>query len=439
MLEVNEEEDEGPSEVNTTKTSHLVKVHKDKLTVTYNGKANHTQDVGAVQANKPFPKKVLIGYFEMRVIDAGTRGCMAIGLGNASFNVTRHPGWEPGSYGYHGDTGRKFCSPTRGEPYGAKYGAEDIVGCGINFRTREIFFTKNGKNLGVAFTEPGASYFPTIGLHSEGETVELNFGQKPFKFLLEDMLREEREKFQQTVSRIPLGLADVNELVRAYLWYEGHAESLKSFEAAASLPPISSSEAMEGSTEQSEDFLLARSAVRGLIMDGKLEEAIEVINDKFPDFLASNPRAESHLYCQQFIELLHTGSKSEAVAFARKVLSKYLEVQHAQNGQNGSSGMDGPASSQSQAETAEYVQGVVGLLAYPDPLSQSPLSHLLQSNYRKVVADVVNCAIHEHVGGEGSSALQRLTKQLLASHDTLRQLQGGRGEVLDLSDVISRS
>jgi hypothetical protein len=30
-------------------TSHLVKVHKDKLTVTYNGKANHNHDVGAVQ------------------------------------------------------------------------------------------------------------------------------------------------------------------------------------------------------------------------------------------------------------------------------------------------------------------------------------------------------------------------------------------------------
>eukprot|EP00961_Rhodomonas_salina_P095891 1289828-Rhodomonas_salina.2 len=45
-MDVVEDEEAGPTEVNTTKASHLVKVHKDKLTVTYNGKANHTQDVG---------------------------------------------------------------------------------------------------------------------------------------------------------------------------------------------------------------------------------------------------------------------------------------------------------------------------------------------------------------------------------------------------------
>ena len=79
----------GPTEVNTVIISHLVKVHKDKLTVMYNGKANHAQDVGvretscrhlnsfasqSVQANRPFSKTSLVGYFEMTVLNAGTRG-----------------------------------------------------------------------------------------------------------------------------------------------------------------------------------------------------------------------------------------------------------------------------------------------------------------------------------------------------------------------------
>lgn len=83
----------GPSEVDTQKASHLVKVHKDKLTVTYKGKANHNHDVGAVQADRPFSSDVLIGYFEMTIVNQGERSCMAIGLGNSSFNNTRQPGW----------------------------------------------------------------------------------------------------------------------------------------------------------------------------------------------------------------------------------------------------------------------------------------------------------------------------------------------------------
>jgi len=60
--------------------SHLVKVHKDKLTVTYNGKANHNHDVGAVQSNRAFSHNVVIGYFEMTILNPGERACMAIGF-----------------------------------------------------------------------------------------------------------------------------------------------------------------------------------------------------------------------------------------------------------------------------------------------------------------------------------------------------------------------
>jgi hypothetical protein len=130
-----------------------------------------------VQANRAFSHNVLIGYFEMTIINQGERACMAIGLSNTDFKSTRHPGWEPGSYGYHGDDGRKFHNNSRGEPYAVKFGAvDDVIGCGLNFAMREIFFTKNGKYLGTAFTDPSHSYYPTVGLHSTGEEVRINFG-----------------------------------------------------------------------------------------------------------------------------------------------------------------------------------------------------------------------------------------------------------------------
>ena len=34
-----------------------------------------------------------------------------------------------------------------GSQYGPQYGTGDVVGCGIDFTTRSIFFTKNGCRL----------------------------------------------------------------------------------------------------------------------------------------------------------------------------------------------------------------------------------------------------------------------------------------------------
>jgi len=488
-----DEDEAGPTEVNTTKASHLVKVHKDKLTVTYNGKANHPQDVGAVQSNRPFSNKVLIGYFEMTVVNAGAKGNMAIGLGNSMFNNTRQPGLEPGSYGYFADDGRKCSISSRGEPYGAKYGAGDVVGCGLHFGTREIFFTKNGKNLGVAFTDPGHSYYPTVGLHSEGEIVKLNFGDLPFVFPLEEMLREEREKLQATILRVPLPAADVNSLVRLYLWHEGHIAALRSFEAAANLQPLSTGQGVDQAEagRPQDPMLVARSAIRGLIMEGEIERAVSVVEQHFPSLLSRHRKAEAYLQCQHFVELLRQGSRMDAVHHARRVLARLMttteaaapkpahngaghgpgggsrpqggvvDMEDVEEGGRGAAAANARTMADSngaeemrvemvngfstreaedgeEAATVEYVQSVIGLLAYQDP-SDSPLAALLATEHRKVVADVVNAAVHAYRGSEQSSALQRLMQQLLASHDTLRQLQGGRGEVLDLVDFISRT
>ena len=77
---------------------------------------------------------------------------------------------------------------------GASFGAGDVVGCGLDYARRRIFFVKNGEFLGYAFDvlredviERGL--FPTVGVDTECPLF-VNFGEKPFRFDLSGFARE---------------------------------------------------------------------------------------------------------------------------------------------------------------------------------------------------------------------------------------------------------
>lgn len=63
--------------------------------------------------------------------------------------MNRAPGWEPESWGYHGDDGHCFASQNVGKHYGPTFSTGDVIGCGVNFRTGTAFFTKNGHYLSM--------------------------------------------------------------------------------------------------------------------------------------------------------------------------------------------------------------------------------------------------------------------------------------------------
>jgi Ran-binding protein 9/10 len=74
---------------------------------------------------------------------------MGVGLSEKNVSLNRLPGWDQTSYGYHGDDGYFFASSGKGVEYGPTFTTRDVIGCGLNFVTREIFFTKNGQHLGI--------------------------------------------------------------------------------------------------------------------------------------------------------------------------------------------------------------------------------------------------------------------------------------------------
>ena len=196
--------EERPSELDVANRPRSLVVCKDKLTIRYVGKGNHSHDAGSMRANHPCPKRCVLYYFELTVLDAGTRGCISIGLADQFFQLNRRPGWEVNSYAYLGEDGRKYNDCERGESYGPPFGVGDVIGCGLLCDRREIFFTKNGEHLGVAFGDVPCALYPMVSLHSPNEAATVNLGAAPFKFDVESLVHERRRDKLAEVRGTPM-------------------------------------------------------------------------------------------------------------------------------------------------------------------------------------------------------------------------------------------
>lgn len=120
--------------------------------------------------------------------------CVAVGLATDAFSLhTRMPGWDAHSFGYHGDDGGIFhAAGSMIKEYGSRFGANDTVGCGMDYQRQAIFYTLNGTFLGYAFElkEPTAmqDLYPVVGMDTNCP-VSCNFGTTtPFQFDLAGMI-----------------------------------------------------------------------------------------------------------------------------------------------------------------------------------------------------------------------------------------------------------
>lgn len=59
------------------------------------GSASHNNDVGSIQANCGVPLRRRLYYYEAVILDAGDRGCIAIGFAPLEFKIGRQPGCSP--------------------------------------------------------------------------------------------------------------------------------------------------------------------------------------------------------------------------------------------------------------------------------------------------------------------------------------------------------
>ncbi|KAJ3366342.1 Rsp5p-dependent ubiquitination, sorting of cargo proteins at the multivesicular body [Allomyces arbusculus] len=97
--------------------------------------------------NAPANTRAVV-YFEVSIKSMDPHATLAIGLTHYPYPSFRLPGWHPWSIGYHSDDGRLFVSDSdRGREYGKPYRAGDVVGVGVDTRTCNVFFTRNGVKL----------------------------------------------------------------------------------------------------------------------------------------------------------------------------------------------------------------------------------------------------------------------------------------------------
>eukprot|EP00741_Cyanophora_paradoxa_P021193 tig00000237_g20454.t1 len=396
----------------TTSHPSFIDLGDGHLKATYVGQGKSDAEAAAVRANCAIPAAAGIFYWETRIVSKGRDGYIGVGVCSQSVSLNRLPGWERGSFGYHGDDGNSFRGSGTGTAYGPTFTTGDIIGTCVNFLSNTIFYTKNGVSLGVAFSDVKGTLFPTAGLRTPQECVEANFGQKPFRFDIETYVRDEKERLRAAAEATPLPAGPapplLPRLVLSYLLHAGYAESAAAFGRAARLLP-------EGELEEELERVHARRRICARVLAGDIDGAVAEIEARFPGFLARDRRLALALKRQKFVELFRTAPLAETMAYGQAELAPHFNV--------------------CCEEDRNALCEVFSLMAYIEPAS-SPVAYLLAPGRREPVAGAVEAALLEEQGRPAAHALERAAQQAAVCLAELVAENTPGAALLDLRDAL---
>ncbi|KAF7190411.1 Ran-binding protein 9 [Pseudocercospora fuligena] len=316
-----------------------LEIMADGTEVRFNGITKTSDEAAAVRSNYPMPKEVGIYYFEVTILSRGKDGLIGIGFSSQKANLNRLPGWEGESWAYHGDDGYIFACTASGKAYGPRFASQDVIGCGVNFRTGNAFFTKNGNHLGQAF--PGikqGQLFPSVGMKKPGEHLRINFGKTPFVFDIDSMVEQEKQSILADIAKADVSnlhppddeSALVNNLIGQYLAHEGYVETAKAFsrdvqERQQSLSDDSKSFAV--SSDEDDVHALHRQRIRRAILDGDIDKAMKYQTSYYPTLFEDDRNRDIYfrLRCRKFIEMMRRHSDLQNSASSPTTVTKSVE------------------------------------------------------------------------------------------------------------------
>ncbi|UYV62173.1 RANBP10 [Cordylochernes scorpioides] len=294
---------------------------------------NH-KDAASVRATHPIPAACGLYYFEVKIVSKGRDGYMGVGLSAQGVNMNRLPGWDKQSYGYHGDDGHSFCSSGTGQPYGPTFTTGDVIGCAVNLINNTCFYTKNGHDLGIAFTDLPPNLYPTVGLQTPGEVVDANFGQSPFVFDIEDCMKALRMETSLKIQRFGFSESQgewetLHRIVQTYLVHHGYCTTAEAFAKSTGQR-----------FEEEIRSIKNRQRIQKLVLEGRIGEALDMTKKLYPGLLDQNPNLLFMLKCRQFVEIVN-GSDGEVpppATLPYRCKARTVEDLNAANLANGSMG-----------------------------------------------------------------------------------------------------
>ena len=205
---------------------------ENEFTVKYTGKGISKIDYGIVQTEKEILNKRPIFYYEANIIEDGKEADLLIGIGEKDITEKGiQLGLTTYSYGYH-SKGKSYNNKKQAK-YGETFAKGDIIGCGVDFINKSIFYTKNGKFLDFAFKdinfELNKGYFyPSICMHTLNIEIKLNFGNEDFKFDINNYYENILIKKYNVLQSFNPKYDDMDYLVKEYLFHEGYMNTFKS-------------------------------------------------------------------------------------------------------------------------------------------------------------------------------------------------------------------
>ncbi|KAJ3827625.1 SPRY-domain-containing protein [Lentinula raphanica] len=355
--------------------SSLLSLSENGRELSFQGQnCNGDRDAAAARSIQPIPPACGIYYYEIEIHSKGQKAHISVGFAGPDVKPSRLPGWEPSSWGYHGDDGCSFAAERHGTPYGPTFGLGDVVGCGIDFSTNRAFFTKNGTYLGSVFENVGkyTPIHPAVGLQHVGESVKVNFGHEKFLFDIDYYVLQERQKTWARIMSRPLdptlfrspAMSDgtagdvepllpevseeqskhtINKLVLSYLAHHGYVKTMKAFqnqtrntseETPSSPPSFDDDVEMDGiigpstpplSTNAFEADIEARTQIVNCVLAGDIDAALAKTRQHYPSALdAEEGVMFVKLRCRKFVELVLESAELEKKmkAVASKEASK---------------------------------------------------------------------------------------------------------------------